>query len=73
MSIQTIDRPITYQTLLPLYLLALKGGGEEDERYMGDVRVALFIMAKRADRWLAYCDEIDAKNPEQVALHGSES
>lgn len=72
MSIQTIDRPTTYQELLPLYLLALKGG-EEDERYMGDVRVALFIMAKRADRWLAHCDEIDAKNPEQVALHGGES
>ena len=72
MSIQTIDSPTTYQKLLPLYLLALKAG-EEDERYMGDVRVALLIMARRADRWLAHCDEIDAKNPEQVPLMGSES
>ena len=72
MSIQTIDKHITYQKLLPLYLLALKGGGEEDERYIHDVQVALLIMAKRADRWLAHCDEIDAKNPEQVALHGGE-
>ena len=72
MSIQTIDGPTTYKKLLPLYLLALKGG-EEGERYIHDVEVALLIMAKRADRWLAYCDEIDAKNPEQVALHGSES
>lgn len=72
MSIQTIDGPATYQKLLPLYLLALKGG-EEDDRYMGDVRVALLVMAKHADRWLAHCDEIDAKHPSQVALHGGES
>ena len=72
MSIQTIDNPTTYQKLLPLYLLALKGG-EADERHIHDIQVALLLMAKRADRWLAYCDEIDAKNPEQVAPHGSES
>ena len=55
MSIQTINEPATYQKLLPLYLLALKGG-EEDERYMGDIRVALRNMATQADRWLAHCE-----------------
>ena len=69
MSIQTIDGPATYRKLLPLYLLALKGG-EEDERYMGDVRVALFIMAKHADRWLAHCDKVN-QNP--MTLVGGES
>ena len=55
MSIQTINEPATYRKLLPLYLLALKGG-EEDERYMGDIRVALWNMATHADRWLAHCE-----------------
>ena len=64
MSIQTVDSPTTYQNLLPLYLLALKGGIPA-ERYIGDIQVQLLIMAKHADRWRAHCDEIDAKTPSQ--------
>jgi hypothetical protein len=72
MSIQTISGPATYRKLLPLYLLALKGG-DEDDYQMSEIRLALKVMATHADRWLAHCDEIDAKEGSEIATEGPES
>ena len=72
MSIQTISGPATYKKLLPLYLLALKGGDDDDYK-ISEIRVALLVMAKHADRWLAHCDEVDAKENNETAPEGTES
>ena len=69
MSIQTIDLPATYQNLLPLYLLALKGG-EAEERYMHEIQIQLSLMAKHADKWVAHCENV---NQNRMTLVGGKS
>ena len=52
MTIQIASKLATYEDLLPLYLLALRGADEDSENFaIADIRLQLRMMARKADKW----------------------